>query len=222
MAPWSSLIAADSPKSTAAVYAALDEALGLPVLKRELFPDPVIIETIELLQDRKNFICRVRSKDGAEGISIGHPFMAQHGYPMFESCVRHWFLGKDARDLDQLVFDAAERNIKRQGIPLCVQIATLEFAVLDMLGCIADQPVGRLLGNIHHPEIAVYQGTRYTELRRKEPEESLALVKQDLAESKARAIKIRAGRGDNLGSDIDNAPGTDREAHPHDSRDVRR
>ena len=207
MAPWSSLIAADSPKSTAAVYAALDEALGLPVLKRELFPDPVIIETIELLQDRKNFICRVRSKDGAEGISIGHPFMAQHGYPMFESCVRHWFLGKDARDLDQLVFDAAERNIKRQGIPLCVQIATLEFAVLDMLGCIADQPVGRLLGNIHHPEIAVYQGTRYTELRRKEPEESLALVKQDLAESKARAIKIRAGRGDNLGSDIDNLPG---------------
>jgi L-alanine-DL-glutamate epimerase-like enolase superfamily enzyme len=126
---------------------------------------------------------------------------------MFEGCVRHWFLGKDARDLDQLVFDAAERNIKRQGIPLCVQIATLEFAILDMLGCIADLPVGRLIGTIHRPEIAVYQGTRYTELRQMEPEESLALVKQDLAESKARAIKIRAGRGDNLGSDIDNAPG---------------
>jgi L-alanine-DL-glutamate epimerase-like enolase superfamily enzyme len=40
-----------------------------------------------------------------------------------------------------------------------------------------------------------------------EPEKSLELVKQDLLESKARAIKIRAGVGDNSGSDADNAPG---------------
>ncbi len=48
-----------SPK--APDYHLLDEALKKPVLKRELFPDPVIIESIELLRDRKNFICRVRS-----------------------------------------------------------------------------------------------------------------------------------------------------------------
>lgn len=188
-------------------YAPLDRALKQPVLKRSLFPGPVIIETIELLQDRNNFICRVRSKDGAEGISIGHPFIAKQGYPMFQNCVRRRFLGQDARDLDRLVFDAAERHIKCQGIPLCVQIATLEFAVLDMLGSLANKPVGQLIGDIHHPEIAVYQGTRLGELRRKEPEVSLALVQQDLAETQAQAIKIRAGRGDNLGSDIDNAPG---------------
>ena len=188
-------------------YSALDKVLELPVLKRELFSAPVILETIELLQDRNNFICRVRSKDGAEGISIGHPFISNQGFPMFERGVRRHFLGKDARDLDGLVFVAAERNVKRQGIPLCVQIATLEFAVLDMLGSIADKPVGQLIGDIHHPEIAVYQGTRLSELRRQEPEASLALVQQDLAETKAKAIKIRAGRGDNLGSDIDNAPG---------------
>jgi L-alanine-DL-glutamate epimerase-like enolase superfamily enzyme len=40
-----------------------------------------------------------------------------------------------------------------------------------------------------------------------EPEQSLELVKQDWLETKAKAIKLRAGRGDNLGSDIDNAPG---------------
>ena len=188
-------------------YAALDEVLKLPVLKRELFSSPVIIETVELLQDRDNFICRVRSKDGAEGVSIGHPFISMQGYPMFNTGLRDRFLGKDARDLDALVFDAAERNVKRQGIPLCVQIATLEFAVLDMLGSIADKPIGQLVGDIHHPEIAVYQGTRLLELRRQEPEASLELVRQDLEETKAKAIKIRAGRGDNLGSDIDSAPG---------------
>lgn len=172
-------------------YSTLDKALKLPVLKRELFAAPVIIETIELLQDRNNFICRVRSKDGAEGVSIGHPFISKNSYPMFNNCVRHRFLGKDARDLDRLVFDVAERNVKNQGIPLCVQIATLEFAVLDMLGTIANKPVGQLIGDIHNPMIAVYLGTRIGALRREKPEVSLPLVQKDWAETKAKAIKIR-------------------------------
>ena len=79
---------------------------------------------------------------------------------MFNNCVHHRFLGKDARNLDRLVFDAAERNVKAQGVPLCVQIATLEFAILDMLGNIVNKPVGQLIGDIHHPEIAIYLGTR--------------------------------------------------------------
>lgn len=188
-------------------YSALDKALQIPVLKRELFPSPVIIETIELLQDRSNFICRVRSKDGAEGISIGHPFISKSGYPMFMDRLHPLFIGKDACDLDSLVIAAAERNVKRQGIPLCVQIATLEFAILDMLGNIANKPMGQLIGDIHHPEVAIYLGTRLPELRRLEPEESLELVKQDYLDTKAQAIKLRAGVGDNSGSDRDNAPG---------------
>ena len=188
-------------------YAILDEMLKLPVLRRELFTSPVIIDSIELLQDRNNFICRVRSKDGAEGISVGHPNFARHSYPMFISLLRPLFLGKDARDLDALVTLAYESNYKHQGIPYCVQIANLEFAILDMLGNIANVPAGKLLGEIHNPEIAVYQGSRYTELRRMPPEESLELVKKDLEESKAKAIKIRAGLGDNRGTNGDNAPG---------------
>jgi hypothetical protein len=49
-------------------YAILDRALERPVLKRELFKRPVIIESVELLRDRDSFICRVRSDDGAEGV----------------------------------------------------------------------------------------------------------------------------------------------------------
>lgn len=40
-----------------------------------------------------------------------------------------------------------------------------------------------------------------------DPVASLALVEQDWLDAKAKVIKIRAGRGDNLASDIDNAPG---------------
>jgi L-alanine-DL-glutamate epimerase-like enolase superfamily enzyme len=188
-------------------YTALDNALKLPVLKRELFPSPVIIEKIELLQDRKNFICRVFSKDGAVGISIGHPFIAQNSFPMFTNILIPFFTGKDARDLDELIYIISESRVKNQGIPFCVQIATLEFAILDMLGNIAGLPAGRLLGDVLNPEISIYLGHLLSEFRNKEPEVSIEMMQKEVAITNAKAVKLRAGRGDNLASDIDNAPG---------------
>lgn len=188
-------------------YSELDTILQQPVLKRELFPDPVIIDKLELLRDRDNFICRVYSKDGAEGLSIGHPFISKQGWPMFQTSLHHRLINQDARNLDLLIFNAAERNIKKQGVPLSVQIATIEFAILDMLGVISNKPMGHLFGDLHNKEIAIYLGTRYNELRQLPPEESLQLMKQDWQETHAKAIKLRAGRGDDLGTDIDNAPG---------------
>ena len=200
-------LAGSSGAQTGTDYSVLDEVLNKPVLKRDLFPTPVIIETMELLRDRNNTICRVRSRDGAVGIAVGHPFIAQSSYPMFNLNLKRHFLGKDARDLDLLIFNAAERNVKRQGIPLCVQIAVIEFAILDMLGNIANIPAGLLIGEIRNPEVSIYLGHWLWELRNKEPEESLELVYQDYLKTKAKAVKIRAGRGDNLATDIDNAPG---------------
>jgi L-alanine-DL-glutamate epimerase-like enolase superfamily enzyme len=205
--PLSSCSSSNDTKKVYPDYPVLDSVLKLPVLKREMFTAPVIIETLELLKDRNNFICRVRSKDGAVGISLGHPFISKDGYPMFMNLLHNLFIGKDARDLDMLITASAEQNVKRQGIPLCVQIATIEFAILDMLGNIANKSIGQLIGDIHNPEVAIYLGTRLPELRKLEPEESLELVYQDFLETKVKAIKIRAGVGDNSGSDKDNAPG---------------
>jgi L-alanine-DL-glutamate epimerase-like enolase superfamily enzyme len=188
-------------------YAQLDAVLRRPVLKRELFADPVIIDSLELLRDRNNCICRVRSKDGAEGISIGHPFIAKSSWPMFQHNLWHHFHGEDARDLDHLIFNAHEMNIKFQGVPLCVQIAAIEFAIMDMLGNIAGKPAGQLLGDLLHPEVAIYLGTRVGDMRLKEPELSLELVQRDQQETNAKAIKLRAGSGDNLGQNNEVFPG---------------
>lgn len=188
-------------------YSRLDQALRQPVLKRDLFPNPVIIETLELLRDRDNTICRVQSSDGATGVAIGHPFIAKSSWPMFNINLKQYFLGKDARDLDQLIFNAVEGNVKRQGIPLNVQVAVIEFAILDMLGVIADKPAGQLLGEVKQTGVPIYLGHWLWEFRNKKPEESLALMYDDFVKTKAKAVKLRAGRGDNLGSDIDNAPG---------------
>ena len=47
----------------------LGEVLQQPVFKKELFTSPVIIASVELLRFENSYICRVRSEEGAEGIS---------------------------------------------------------------------------------------------------------------------------------------------------------
>ncbi|WP_197231746.1 enolase C-terminal domain-like protein [Novipirellula artificiosorum] len=188
-------------------YATLDAVLKQPVLKRELFPNPVIIESVELLRDRNNFICRVRSSDGAEGISVGHPFIGKQSYPVFLNRLVPAFERQDARDLDRLIYKVSESSVKTQGVPLCVQIATLEFAILDMLGNIADKPAGCLIGDICNPDVSIYLGHHLASFRKLEPQRSLELMQEDVQRTSAKAVKLRAGRGDNLASDIDNAPG---------------
>ena len=188
-------------------YERLDEVLKKPVLKKELFSAPVIIESLELLRDRNNCMYRVRSKDGAEGIAAGHPFIAEVSYPMVPKVLAPHFVGKDARDLDLLIFNAVERNVKRQGIPLNVHVAAIEFAILDLLGNIANKPAGLLIGDMLNPEVSIYLGHHLSRLRNLEPEESLEFMRKDVEITEAKAIKLRAGRGDNLATDIDNAPG---------------
>jgi hypothetical protein len=84
-------------------YSKLDEVLARPVLKSELFADPVIIESLELLRYENNFICRVRSTDGAEGISVGNNAQLISLYPIFVNRLQPFFLGKDARKLEQVL-----------------------------------------------------------------------------------------------------------------------
>ena len=194
-------------KSISEIYLELDKILDMPVLDRSFFKNPVIIESLELLQDRNSFICRVRSREGAEGISIGHPRISKASAPIFKLVLQKQFIGKDARDLDQLIYKACHSKVKYQGVLTKVHVATIEFAILDMLGNIAKQPIGAILGGIKNSEISIYLGTRLLELRGMEPEASLALVEKDLLETNAQAIKLRAGRGQNMASDMDSGPG---------------
>ena len=172
-------------------YPALDAVLKQPVLKRELFAAPVIIETLELLEYRGNFLCRVRSKDGAEGMSVGHGDMRTL-FPIFLHRVQPFFVGKDARDLDLLVEKVYiySLNFRLSGLALGIPLATVEFAILDMLGRIANKRMGELIGAIHHPQVPVYQATEY---RERPVEESLELIKRDVARDNAHAVKIKVG-----------------------------
>ncbi|MBX2815178.1 MAG: mandelate racemase/muconate lactonizing enzyme family protein [Saprospiraceae bacterium] len=172
-------------------YAQLDKILGQPLLKRALFKSPVIIETLELLKYENSYLCRVRSSDGAEGISVAHYDMALF-HPIFNRKLRRFFLGKDARDLDLIL----ERilfyglNFRLEGMALGIPLATIEFAILDMLGHISGKSVGHLVGEIHHPEVPVYVATEFRHLAL---EEHFDKIQEAVAQYDTNALKIKVG-----------------------------
>jgi L-alanine-DL-glutamate epimerase-like enolase superfamily enzyme len=183
-------ISADN--TVAEKYKVLDEILKKPVFRKELFSSPVIIESMELLKYKNSFICRVRAKDGAEGISVGHNGQLKSLYPIFTNLVQPFFVNKDARELDLIVDKVYTYNLnfRLSGMALGVPLATAEFAVLDMMGKISGKTIGQLIGDMHHPEVAVYQATEY---REKSVAESMELIKRDVAEYNAKALKIKVG-----------------------------
>jgi L-alanine-DL-glutamate epimerase-like enolase superfamily enzyme len=174
-------------------YEKLDKILQQPVFKKELFKSPVIIETLELLQNGNSFLCRVRSKNGEEGISVSNGGQMRSLYPIFNNLVKPFFISKDARDLDLLLEKVYiyNLNFRLSGMALGVPLSSVEYAILDMMGKIAGKPLGELFGQIHHPEVAVYQATEY---REKPVEESMELIKRDVAEYNSKALKIKVGR----------------------------
>jgi len=173
-------------------YGKLDAILKQPVLKKQFFSSPVIIETLELLRLNNSYLCRVRSRDGAEGISVAHSDMRTL-FPIFLRNLQPFFIGKDARELD-LILEKVYIfgfNFRYNGISLGLPLATIEFAILDMLGRIANKPVGQLIGDIHNPEVAVYVATEW---RERPVEESIELIKKAVAEyPESRALKIKVG-----------------------------
>jgi L-alanine-DL-glutamate epimerase-like enolase superfamily enzyme len=172
-------------------YTKLDGILKIPILKKELFATPIIIETLELLRFESSFLCRVRSKNGAQGISVGHSDLSML-FPIFLKKLQPYFIGQDARELDLILekIYIYSFNFRYNGIALGLPLATIEFAILDMLGHIADKPVGQLIGEIHNPEVAVYVAT---EFREKPLEEHFDLIKKAVAEYDAHALKVKVG-----------------------------
>jgi L-alanine-DL-glutamate epimerase-like enolase superfamily enzyme len=173
--------------------AKLDAILKQPVFKRELFADPVIIESVELLLSKKQYICRVRSKDGHEGISVSNAQQMEALYPIFVKRIAPFFIGKDARDIEKLIpaVTVYQNNYKAQGLAIWVPIATVEFAILDMFGKMSNRSIGMLISDkIFNPTIAVYQANGERDIS---AEQTIEHLKRDVEISHAKAIKFKLG-----------------------------
>ena len=172
-------------------YRLLGEILQQPVFKKELFTAPVIIASVELLRFENSYICRVRSEEGAEGISVAHNDMRFLAH-IFVHKVQPYFIGQDARELDLIVEKVFEFhfNFRYGGISLGIPLATLEFAVLDMMGKITGLPMGQLVGDLVNEKVGVYVAT---EFRERPLEEHFKKILETVAAYDAKAVKIKVG-----------------------------
>lgn len=170
---------------------ALAQVASRSVLKKDSFKDPIIIESIELLKKGKDHFVRVRSKDGAEGISVDNGRMDVL-HEVFLHVVAPYFVGKDARELEDLLWGAyrQDSNYKLQGLLYWVPIAMIEFAILDMLGRISNQSLGEMLGGIVRANMPFYvaSGRRDTT-----PEQEIDYLKSLIDKTGAKAVKYRVG-----------------------------
>ena len=173
-------------------YQQLDTILSQPVLKTELFTEPVIIDDVELLRYGDSILCRVISKDGAVGISVSNDLYMTELIPIFIRRILPLFIGKDAIQLESLLLEAHFRSYKLQGLALWIPIATIELAILDMLGQITGKPMGELIGEIHHSHIPLYLANNN---RGRSAEESLSRIMENVSKHPFKALKIKvAGR----------------------------
>ncbi len=173
-------------------YATLDEIIEKPVLKKEQFLTPVIIESLDLLRLKNTFLCRVRSKDGAVGLSVANNEQMKSLYPVFVNRLKPFFIGKDARNLEALLGEVYvyQSNYKMQNLALWVPLATIEFAILDMLGRMKSKSIGQLIGEIHNPGIAVYQANGERGIT---AEVTIEHLMNEVGETRAKALKFKVG-----------------------------
>lgn len=173
-------------------YTQIDAAAARPVLHATGLKSAVIIESLELLRYENNFLCRVRSKAGAIGYAVANNAQMLSLYPIFINRLQSFFIGKDARQLEQLLEEVYvhKSNYKLQNLALWVPLATIEFAILDLLGQESGQSMGQLIGGVKNPAIAVYQANNY---RGQTAEESIAKIKANVEKTQAKAVKFKIG-----------------------------
>ncbi len=192
---------ADRPKTT---ISQLGAAAAAPVLRTEFFTSPVKIASIDLLRNGDNIFVRATSTDGAVGMAMTYNQRMRFLYPIFVQQIAPYFIGKDARDLEALLEGVYidRSNYKLQGQAFWIPLASLEYALLDLLGNIAGKPVGELLGGIVRRDVEVY---RAQSNRGRTAEESVERIVKSVQETGAKAIKFKIGG--RMSKNADSPPG---------------
>jgi len=164
------------------------------------FSAPIIIESIEMLKRGNNFFVRTRSKDGAIGLTATK--QVEDFIPIFEHLVAPQFIEKDARDIESLIDFAYRQNYKLESLPLWCCIAYCEQSILDLLGKVANVPVGDLLGGVIRKEIPIYLSGSERVLT---AEKEIDIYVQGVADTGANAVKFHMGG--RMSRNVDTYPG---------------
>lgn len=182
----------------------LDRVAAGPLLRLDDLSSPVMIESMDLLRNGDEYLVRVRSTDGAEGVIAANSGWLPDTFPIFQNRVAAYLVGKDARKVETLLEELLRPQItyKLQGLALWVCVAAAEMAILELLGRVAGKSIGELFGGVRRRDVAVY---RASGKRGNTPEEEVDYLRQLVEETGASAVKFRVGGM--LSNNTDSRPG---------------
>jgi len=165
-------------------------AWPLPDLTKT-FKVPIPIRSVELLKTQGKLMLVVTAEDGTKGITQCNDRM-QNLTSLLKGLVNPHFVEKDARTLPQLTDNAyrLNSNYKYAGMPLWNCIGSVEIAVWDLLGHIANKPVYDLLGKTVRSDYGVY----ISDFNREgDPAKIVDKLLEKLAATGAKGVKIKVG-----------------------------
>ncbi len=194
--------AADAPKPV--TVEDLDRILAAPVLKLDILDRPVKVASMELLRNGRTYLLRTRSADGAEAITVPHPARTADVYPFLLKSVFPVFVGKDARQVERLLWDVYRHtdNYKMQGIALWVGVAAAEMGLLELMARVANRPVADFFGGAVRRDIPVYFASG---VRGNTAEQEVEHLHKLVAGSGVKALKFRLGG--RMSRNADDPPG---------------
>ncbi|MGA2267019.1 MAG: mandelate racemase/muconate lactonizing enzyme family protein [Bryobacteraceae bacterium] len=155
---------------------------------RKFFDAPVKIASIDLLQSGNRYFVRTRSADGAEGVVLTKDM--EDFIPILLRRVIPHFLGKDARDLENLVDAVYIANYKMAGQAFWCPVAYVEQSLFDLMGKAAHKPAGELMGGVIRKEIPVYLSGSGRDTT---AEEEVDVYVRGVEYTGAKAVKFKIG-----------------------------
>ncbi len=153
---------------------------------------PVIVNKIEVVVTRKRYFTRVTDNDGNQGVAAMNSNRFKNTETIFKKLAAINFIGKDAREIAHLPDEILklERNYKFVGLPYWNAIGTIEIAIWDLLGKLANKPVHHFLGKQVRKEYPVY----ISSLEREKPfEEETERIQKTVEVTGSTATKIKVG-----------------------------
>jgi L-alanine-DL-glutamate epimerase-like enolase superfamily enzyme len=150
---------------------------------------PVKIQSIEVLQNGKNYFVRSTSTDGATGIALAKDPMQDY-LPILIRRVIPYYIGKDARDLESLVDGVYTQHYKLAGQAFWLPVASVEQSLWDLLGRVSKKTVSELMGGPLRKEIPVYLSGSGRETT---AEQEVEVYARGVEETGAKAVKFKIG-----------------------------
>lgn len=161
-------------------------------LRTTAIKDPVVLESLRVLTRDGQFFIEARDKEGAVGLAMGNSSRLGQSYPITSKRIAKFYVGKDMRDYEDHLeaLYVHDSTYKWQGLPLWVNVAGCELAILDLIGKKTGLPVNELLGDRQRDTIGLYYANGD---RTHSAEWVVEQLQQNIAESGAKAVKFKVG-----------------------------